>query len=64
MTPYSEHRDAIDALVTRYVCGEISELVFVASALRYLDRDEVRHLVLLNQVAHRNSMSFRRGEVR
>ena len=55
--------EQVRALTTRYVCGEISEEVFKASLRKYLDRDDIRFLVMTNQLAHRNSLSFRRGEV-
>ncbi len=59
-----ERVDAIDALTMNYVLGTISEDVFTASLLGYrIDATEIRHLVLLNQLAHRNSTPYRRGDV-
>ncbi len=59
-----ERIDAIEALTTRYVCGELSEAVYTASLLGYrIDATEIRHLVLLNQLAHRNSTPYRRGDI-
>lgn len=58
-----ERKDQVDALVTRYVVGEISETVLIVSLHRHIDVDEIRHLVALNQIAHRNSLPYRRGEL-
>lgn len=59
-----DRRDKIDALAIRFSVGEISELVFTASLKGLVrDRDEIRHLVILNQIAHRNSLPYRRGDV-
>ncbi len=59
-----ERVDAIEALTQNYVLGAISEDVFTASLLGYrIDSTEIRHLVLLNQLAHRNSTPYRRGDV-
>lgn len=59
-----ERRDKIDGLTILYVTGEISEEVYIASLRAHMDESEVRHLVMLNHVAHRNSMPFKRGEIR
>jgi hypothetical protein len=53
----------VDALVTRYVTGDLSEDVFKASLRRYLNNDDIRFLTMINQLAHHNSMAFRRGDV-
>jgi hypothetical protein len=58
-----EHQDQIDALVIRFTTGSLSEEVFKASLKRYLDRDDIRFLTMVNQLAHRNSLPFRRGDV-
>ncbi len=59
-----ERIDAIEALTLRYVLGELSEDVFTASLRGYrIDATEIWHLVLLNQLAHRNSMPFKRGDI-
>ena len=59
----SEKQEKIDSLVLRYVLGEITETVLTASLKYRLPPDEIRHLVLMNQTAHRNSMPYRRGEL-
>ena len=59
----SERKDQVSALVTRYITGELSEPTFIVSPHKYVDVDEIRHIVLLNQLAHRNSLAYRRGEV-
>lgn len=59
-----ERRDKIDGLTILYVTGEISEEVYTASLRAHMDASEVRHLVMLNQLAHRNSLPYRRGNVR
>ena len=56
-------QELVDALVTRYVTGDLSEDVFKASLRRYLNNDDIRFLTMINQLAHRNSMAFRRGDV-
>ena len=58
-----ESQEQVDALVTRFVTGELSEDVFKASLRRYLSPEDIRFLVMINQLAHRNSLPFRRGEV-
>jgi hypothetical protein len=58
-----ERREAIDALTIRYVCGELSEVVYHASLRRFCEANEIRHLTMMNQTAHRNSLPFKRGEV-
>lgn len=63
MQSASDRKDQIDALTVRYVTGELSEDVFTASLHRYLPQDEIRHIVLLNQLAHRQSLAYRRGTV-
>ena len=63
MQTLDDNREAVRALVTRWVTGEFSQAVFEASLRRYLDNDEIRHLVMLNQTAHRNSLAYRRGDV-
>ena len=56
-----DRKEKVDSLVLRYVLGEISETVFQVSLHRYIDADEIRHLTLLNQTAHRNSTNYKRG---
>ena len=58
-----DEKESVRALTTRYVCGELSESVYTASLKRYLDADDIRFLVLTNQLAHRNSLAFKRGLV-
>lgn len=59
-----DRRDKIDALAIRFAVGEISEAVFTASLKGLVrDRDDIRHLVMLNQIAHRSSLPYRRGDV-
>lgn len=53
----------VDSLTWQYVTGGLSEAVYRASLMRYLDRDDIRFLVMTNQLAHRNSLAFKRGEV-
>lgn len=61
---YSEQNEGVQALIIKYVTGQISEAVFTASLRAYrIDRDEVRHLVWMNQTAHRNSLPYRRGDI-
>lgn len=58
-----DRREAVEALTLQYVLGVISESVFTASLRGHIDRDEIRHLVLLNQIAHQNSLPYRRMKV-
>jgi len=58
-----EKRDKIESLTLRYVLGDLSECVFQVSLMGLLPKDEIRHLIMLNQIAHRNSMSYRRGNI-
>lgn len=58
-----DRRDRIDGLTTQYVTGEISEEVYTASLRAHMDASEIRHLVMLNQLAHRNSTAYRRGDI-
>lgn len=58
-----EDQDSIDALTTRYVTGELTEAVYKASLMRYLDRDDIRFLVMTNGLAHRNSTAYKKGLV-
>jgi len=58
-----DEQDRVDALTTRYVAGQLSEEVFKASLRKYLDLDDIRFLVMTNQLAHRNSLAFKRGDV-
>lgn len=53
----------MDSLTTRFVTGELSENVYRDSLKRYLDAEDIRFLVITNQLAHRNSMAYRRGDV-
>lgn len=64
MITAADRREKIDALTIRFVVGELSEDVFTAS-LKFLIRDpeEIRHLVIMNQLAHRNSIPYRKGLV-
>jgi hypothetical protein len=59
-----DDQDSIDALTTKYVTGELTEAVYKASLMRYLNRDDIRFLVMTNGLAHRNSLAFKRGEIR
>lgn len=63
MLSYSEKQDRVQAIITRYVTGELSQLVFEVSLRKYIGPDEIRHLVMLNHLAHRNSLPFKRGEI-
>lgn len=56
----ADRDEAVQALTLRYVLGELSETVYMVSLHRYLDVDDIRHLIILNQVAHRNSLPFKR----
>lgn len=59
-----DRRDKIDALTIRFAVGEISEAVFTARLKGLVrDPDDIRHLVILNQTAHRSSLPYRRGDV-
>jgi hypothetical protein len=58
-----EDQEMVDSLTWQYVTGGLSEAVYRASLMRYLDRDDIRFLVMTNQLAHRNSLAFKRGEV-
>jgi hypothetical protein len=58
-----EDQDRIDALTTRYAVGEISEPVYTASLRKYLNTEDIRFLVFLNQLAHRNSTAYKKGLV-
>lgn len=56
-------REMVEALTLQYVIGEISEPTFVVSLHRYIDIDDIKHIVALNQLAHRNSLPFKRGHI-
>jgi len=58
-----DRRSAVEALTLQYVLGIISEAVFQVSLRAHVDADEVRHLTILNQAAHRNSTPYRKGDV-
>jgi hypothetical protein len=58
-----DEQDIVDSLTVRFVTGELTEAVYKASLMRYLDRDDIRFLVMTNGLAHRNSMSYKRGLV-
>ena len=53
----------VDSFVIQYVTGVWSEEVFKASLRKYLNADDIRFLVMTNQLAHRNSTTYRKGEV-
>lgn len=55
--------EAVNALVVRYVTGQLSEPTFVVSLHAHIDVDEIRHLLILHQLAHRNSLPFKRGDI-
>lgn len=59
-----DDQDVVDSLTIRYVTGEFSTDVFKASLQKYLDRDDIRFLVKINELAHFNSLPFRKGEIR
>ena len=59
-----DKREQVEALTLRYVLGELSETVYVVSLHQFIDVDEIRHLVMLNQVAHRGSTNYKRGMYR
>ncbi len=61
MLTSSESKEMVEALTLRYVLGELSEPTFMVSLHRYCDVDDIRHIVLLNQIAHRNSIAYRKG---
>jgi hypothetical protein len=56
-------QEKIGGLTIRYVCGEISEIVYRVSLMGLCSSDEIKHLLILNQQAHRNSLPFKRGDV-
>jgi len=56
-----DRREEVDGLTVRYVCGELSETVYQASLRSYVGADEIRHLTMMNQLAHRNSLPSKRG---
>ncbi len=58
-----EKRDKIEALTTRYATGQFSECVYRASLMHLIPPDEIRHLIMLNQTAHRNSIPYCKGDV-
>jgi len=58
-----DRKDAVQSLITRFVTGEISQVVFEVSLRRWVDVDEIKYLVALNLLAHRNSLAYRKGEV-
>ena len=58
-----DRKEAVEALTLRYVLGELSEPTYMVSLHRFIDVDEIRHLVMINQLAHRNSMAYRRGDI-
>lgn len=59
-----DEQDQVDSLTIRYVTGEFSTAVFEASLKKYLDHDDIRFLVKINQLAHFNSLPFKRGDIR
>ena len=63
MMTHAEKKEAVAGLTIRYVTGEISEIVYQVSLHKYLDVDEIRHLIMLNQTAHRTSLPFKRGTI-
>lgn len=60
----ADRREAVEALTLQYVLGLLSEPTFVVSLHAHIDVDEIRHIVMLNQLAHRNSLPYRRVDVR
>ena len=58
-----DDQDIVDSITHKYVTGELSEAVYKTSLMRYLDRDDIRFLVMTNGLAHRNSLAFKRGEI-
>jgi hypothetical protein len=63
MLSQSDKHDKVLSLTARYASGDLSETVYEASLIGLMDKDERRYLIMLNQTAHRNSMSYRRGDV-
>ena len=58
-----DRKEAVEALTLRYVLGELSEPTYMVSLHRFIDVDEIRYLVMINQLAHRNSLAYRRGDI-
>lgn len=64
MRTAAERQDKIDGLALRYSVGEISEPVLIASLMNLVrDPAEIRHIIILNQLAHRNSRAYKRGDI-
>ena len=61
MRDAAERKEMVEALTLQYVLGQLSEPTFVVSLHRYIDVDDIKHIVALNQLAHRNSLPFKRG---
>lgn len=64
MRTAAERQDKIEALTIRYSVGEISEPVLIASLMNLVrDYGEIRHIIMMNQLAHRNSAAYKRGDI-
>lgn len=63
MRDAAERKEMVEALTLQYVLGELSEATFVVSLHRYIGIDDIKHIVALNQIAHRNSLPFKRGHI-
>lgn len=57
-------QEMVDSFVIQYATGAWSEEVFKASLKKYINTDDIRFLVMVNQLAHRNSLAFKRGDIR
>ncbi len=64
MRTAAERKDKVEALTIRYALGQVSEPVLIASLINLVrDPAEIRHIITMNQIAHRNSLPFKRGEI-
>ncbi len=64
MRTAAERKDKVEALTIRYALGQVSEPVLIASLINLVrDPAEIRHIIIMNQIAHRNSLPFKRGEI-
>lgn len=63
MLSHADKQEQVQALTTRFITGELSEVVYAASLKKYCNAEEVRTLVMDNRAAHRESLPYRRGDV-
>jgi hypothetical protein len=60
----ADDQEMVDALVTQFVTGDISQTVFQVSLHKFIDIDDIKYLTTLNITAHKNSLNYKRGMFR